>query len=131
MELSRIMIPPSRLSDFLGECLSPAEALSRLRKEALLEAKFSDDEVLKLIQDGLKESADEIDAYGFTWASADTRIAHKLSCGYLSKKGMEWLKSTSSRTLDSLPPAKGWSKLWKGAGVVALIIGIALLVGLM
>jgi thiol:disulfide interchange protein DsbD len=32
--------------------------------------------------------------------------------------------------LDPLPqPAKGWSKFWKGVGVVALIAGIALLVG--
>lgn len=32
--------------------------------------------------------------------------------------------------LDPLPhPAKGWSKFWKGVGVVALISGIALLVG--
>ncbi|MFN3397564.1 MAG: protein-disulfide reductase DsbD [Sulfurimicrobium sp.] len=32
--------------------------------------------------------------------------------------------------LDPLPhPAKGWSKFWKGVGVVALIAGIALLIG--
>jgi hypothetical protein len=126
-----VAIPVSRLSDFIDECLSPSEALSRLRKEALLDEKISDEDVLKLIQDGLRESADEIDAYGFTWASADTRIAHKLSRGYLSKKGMEWLKSTPPRTPDPLPsPVKGWSKLWKGVGV-ALIVGVALLVGLM
>ena len=32
--------------------------------------------------------------------------------------------------LDPLPhPAKGWPKFWKGVGVVALIAGVALLVG--
>jgi thiol:disulfide interchange protein DsbD len=34
------------------------------------------------------------------------------------------------RALDPLPhPAKGWAKFWKGVGVVALIAGIALLIG--
>ncbi len=34
------------------------------------------------------------------------------------------------RALDPLPhPAKGWAKFWKGVGVVALIAGVALLIG--
>ncbi len=34
------------------------------------------------------------------------------------------------RALDPLPPAaSGWWRLWKGAGVVALVTGVALLVG--
>jgi thiol:disulfide interchange protein DsbD len=34
------------------------------------------------------------------------------------------------RALDTLPPAaSGWWRLWKGVGVVALVIGVAMLVG--
>ncbi|MDP2963343.1 MAG: protein-disulfide reductase DsbD [Sulfurimicrobium sp.] len=34
------------------------------------------------------------------------------------------------RALDPLPhPSKGWAKFWKGVGVVALIAGVALLIG--
>jgi thiol:disulfide interchange protein DsbD len=34
------------------------------------------------------------------------------------------------RALDPLPPAaSGWSRVWKGVGVMALVMGIALLVG--
>ena len=36
------------------------------------------------------------------------------------------------RALDSLPPnASGWSRLWKGAGVAMLVMGVALLVGVL
>ena len=36
------------------------------------------------------------------------------------------------RALDSLPPgASGWWRLWKGVGIVALVIGVALLVGVL
>lgn len=86
-------IPVSRLSELLNDCPSPARALARLRHEALLDEKSSDDEILQVIDEGMKKSADEIDAYGFTWATAETRIAYQLSCGYLSPKGMAWLAS--------------------------------------
>lgn len=86
-------IPPSKLSVFLDTCPVPEDALTKLRQEGLLDEKSSDCEVLEVIREAVKESADEVEAYGFTWASADTRIAHKLSLGYLSPKGAEWLQA--------------------------------------
>lgn len=81
-------IPRSKLSDLLGLCTSAEEMLSRLRGEELLSAAASEDDILRVIQEGLKETADEIAEQGFTWATADTRIAAKLALGgYLSEKG--------------------------------------------
>jgi thiol:disulfide interchange protein DsbD len=40
------------------------------------------------------------------------------------------LSSIYLRALDALPPnAKGWHRLWKGVGILALLLGIAYLVG--
>ncbi|MES1981411.1 MAG: protein-disulfide reductase DsbD [Pseudomonadota bacterium] len=40
------------------------------------------------------------------------------------------LSSIYLRALDALPPnAKGWHRLWKGVGIMALLLGIAYLVG--
>lgn len=89
-------IARSKLSDLLGPCSSPDEMLSRLREEDLLSATASEDDILRVIQDGLKETADEITKLGFTWATAETRIASKLAHGgYLSEKGRSWHESGS------------------------------------
>ena len=83
-------LPRSKLSDLLGLCSSPGEMLSRLREEDLLSAAASEDRILQVIREGLKETADEIAERGFTWATADTRIARKLMLGgYLSQKGCD------------------------------------------
>lgn len=95
-------IPPSKLSIFLDTCPVPEEALAKLRQEGLLDEKSSDDEVLEVIREAAKESADEVEAHGFTWASADTRIAYKLSLGHLSQKGVEWLEARPDESLDIL-----------------------------
>lgn len=84
-------IPPSRLSDLLGACSSPLEMLSKLKKENLLVVNTSDADVLKLIERCMEKESVEINKQGFTWANASTMIAHELSLGYLTEKGMEWL----------------------------------------
>ena len=89
-------IPRSKLSDLLDLCSSPDEMLSRLREGDLLSAVASEDRILQVIREGLKETADEIAEQGFTWATADTRIAGKLMLGgYLSEKGRDWHESGS------------------------------------
>ena len=89
-------IPRTKLSDLFGPCSSPGEMLSRLRGEDLVSPAASEDDILRVIQEGLKETADEIAERGFTWATADTRIAAKLAlAGYLSEKGRSWVPSES------------------------------------
>jgi hypothetical protein len=57
----------------------------------------SDNRILQVIQAGLKEEADELAEQGFTWATADTRIAGKLLLGgYLNRKGRSWGKPGGS-----------------------------------
>jgi len=88
-----VAIPRSKLSDLLGLCSTPGEMLARLREEALLSPTASEDHILRVIREGLKEEADELAEQGFTWATADARIAWKLAAGgYLSKKGRRWAK---------------------------------------
>lgn len=90
-------IPRSKLSDLFGQCSSPQEMLSRLHEENLLSADASEDEILRVIREGLKETTDEIAEQGFTWATADTRIAGKLMLGgYLNRKGRSWGKPGGS-----------------------------------
>lgn len=105
-------IPPSKLSVFLDTCPVPEDALTKLRQEGLLDEKSSDDEVLEVIREAGKESADEVEAYGFTWASADTRIAHKLSLGHLSQKGTEWLQARPDESLDILRSTPKTGRFW-------------------
>ena len=67
-----------------------------MREEDLLSATASEDDILRVIQEGQDETADEIAEQGFAWATADTRIAGKLMLGgYLSAKGRNWQASGS------------------------------------
>lgn len=124
-------IPISKLSELLTECPSAEEALAKLRREGLLAEQSSDAEILKVIHEGTKKSADEIDAYGFTWATADTRIAHLLSCGHLSQKGMEWVASDPGATVSGADnvakQATGMRARWGRAVLIVMSSVSALL----